>query len=133
MKIALCGSMEFAKEMLEIKKKLDNVGHTVVLPKDTIEYANGDKKTESKWAKTEGDLIKGYFGEIKNCDAVLVVNITKNGIENYIGGNALIEMAFGHVLGKTVYLLNPVPDMNYKDEIEAMTPIVLNSDLLKIS
>jgi predicted RNA-binding protein with PUA domain len=60
------------------------------------------------------------------------VNITKNGIKNYVGGNALIEMAYAHVLDKKIYLLNPVPDMNYKDEIEAMSPTILNGDLSKI-
>jgi len=56
----------------------------------------------------------------------------KNGIGNYIGGNTLIEMAFAHVLNKKIFLLNPVPEISYKDEIIAMQPIILNGNLEKI-
>jgi len=129
MRIAICGSMEFAKEMVEIGQKLEDLGHAVLLPKDAAEYVAGAKRLESKWAKIEGDLIKNYYKGIKERDAVLIVNMTKNGIENYVGGNALIEMAFGHVLSKKVYLLNSIPTMSYSDEIGAMRPVVLNGDL----
>jgi hypothetical protein len=63
----------------------------------------------------------------------LIVNITKNGIANYVGGNALIEMAFAHVLNKKVFLLNDIPlQLNYSDDIAAMQPLVINGDLTKI-
>ena len=84
---------------------------------------------ENKWEKIELDLIKNYFEEIKKTDAVLIINENKNGVENYIGGNGLIEMAFAHILNKKIYLLNPVPKLNYTDEIEAMQPIIINNDL----
>lgn len=41
-------------------------------------------------------------------------------------------MAFAHVLNKKIFLLNPIPQINYSDEIEAMNPIILNHDLSKI-
>ena len=132
MKIAICGSMQFSKDMIEIKTKLETLGHTIVLPKDIERYASGEKNVEGKWEKQEGDLFKNYWNEIKASDAVLVVNIAKNGIENYIGGNALIEMAYAYVLDKKIYILNPVPETNYKDEIEALNPIILVGDLSKI-
>ena len=58
-----------------------------------------------------------------------LINENKNDVENYIGGNGLIEMAFAHILNKKIYLLNPVPKLNYTDEIEAMQPIIINNDL----
>ncbi len=131
MKIAISGSMQFSQEMIDVGLKLKSLGHSVILPKDVEAYADGSVKQEDKW-KAAG-LIKGYYEEIKECDAVLVVNITKNSIDNYIGGNALIELAFGHVLGKKIYLLNPVPDMNYNNEIFSMTPVILNGKLETIT
>lgn len=125
--------MQFGKEMVETKVKLEQLGHVVVLPKDTEEYASGKKGAEGKWEKQEGDLFKNYWNEIKASDAVLILNLTKNGVENYIGGNALIEVAFAHVLDKKIYLLNSAPEMNYKNEIEAMSPEILNGDLSKIA
>lgn len=132
MKIAICGSMQFAKEIMEISEKLKSGGHAVEIPKSIEEYAEGSKKVEDKWSKAEGDVIKGYFEKIKDSDAVLIVNFSKNHIENYIGGNSLIEMAFAHVLDKTIFLLNPAPSMSYSDEIIAMNPVVLYGDLKNI-
>ncbi len=38
-------------------------------------------------------------------------------------------MAFAHVLGKKIFLLNSIPKMSYSDEIEAMKPIIINNNL----
>jgi len=136
MKIVICGSMTASKEMVEVEKKLQKMGHAVVLPEFTHEYASMETTdrmhTESAKNKVEYDLIRGYFEEIKNCDAILVVNIDRKGIKGYIGGNSFLEMGFAYVLNKKIYLLNPLPEMIYTDEISAMDPIVLNGDLIKI-
>ena len=54
---------------------------------------------------------------IQKSDAILVLNLTKNGIENYIGGNTFLEMGFAHVLEKKIFVYNKLPDVGYKDEI----------------
>ena len=41
-------------------------------------------------------------------------------------------MAFAHILSKKIFLLNPIPDMIYTDEIKAMQPIIVNNDLNRI-
>jgi hypothetical protein len=132
MKITICGSMAFAKEMLEIKQKLEEQNHIVIVPTNTDKYADGTIDIENKWEKIELDVIRVYFDEIKKTDAILVTNKDKNNIKNYVGGNSLIEMAFAHVLNKKIFLLNPIPQINYSDEIGAMRPIILNNDLSKI-
>jgi len=38
-------------------------------------------------------------------------------------------MGFAYVLEKGIYLLNPIPDIGYRDEIVAMQPTVINGDL----
>lgn len=129
MKITICGSMVFAKEMLEIKQKLEKQKHIVVVPKNVEKYVNGTINIENKWEKIELGVFQLYFQEIKKTDAVLIINKDKNNIQNYIGGNSLIEMAFAHVLHKKIFLLNPIPVMSYTDEIEAMKPIILKGNL----
>ncbi len=124
--------MAFAKQILKIKKELENLGHDVIAPENIEKYANGTINIENKWEKIELDVIKAYFEKIKSCDAILVANYTKNNILNYIGGNSLIEIAFAHVLDKKIYLLNDIPKMNYSDEIEAMGPFILNGDINKL-
>lgn len=129
MKITICGSMTFAKDMLDVKQKLEQQGHNVTVPANTELHANGTFDIENKWEKVKLDVIRAYFEEIKHTDAILVINNDKNNIKNYIGGNSLIEIAFAHVLDKKIYLLNPVPNISYSDEIEAMSPVILNGEL----
>lgn len=129
MKIAICGSMTFAKEMLETERELKHLGHEVAVPLHANQYAEGEIKIENKWEKIEHDLIRNWFEVIKNSDAVLLLNYSKNGVDNYVGGNGLIEVAFAHVLHKKIFLLNPVPELSYKDELEAMSPVILSGDL----
>jgi hypothetical protein len=131
-KIAICGSMAFAKQMLETREKLEDLGHEVRIPHGVEEYANGSILVEDKWKKLENDVIRNWHKVIESSDAVLVLNYTKNNIENYVGGNSLIEMAFAHVLFKKIFLLNPVPKINYSDEIESFKPVVISGDLEKI-
>lgn len=133
MKIVICGSMTTSKEMVEVEKKLQELGHEAVLPEFTHKYAAMDvidkMHTESARNKVEHDLIRGYFEEIKNCDAIMVTNIERKGIKGYIGGNAFLEMGFAFVSNKPIYLLHEIPDVGYRDEIEAMKPVVINGNL----
>jgi len=39
MKIIICGSMSASKEMVEVEKQLLTLGHEVVLPEFTHDYA----------------------------------------------------------------------------------------------
>ena len=137
MKIVICGSMKFSKEMLKIKEKLNSLGlNDVVVPRDADKYASNQLAEENSYEsiknKIEEDLIRSHYEEIKNADAVLIVNYDKNGIANYIGCNSFLEAAFAHVLKKKLYLLFEIPNMSYSDELKAMQPIILNNDLSKI-
>jgi hypothetical protein len=136
MKIAVCSSMTFSPEMIELKKELNKLGHEVTIPEFTEKYAALESRDgmhlESSHNKVTYSLIKGYFEVIKDHDAVLIYNGKKAGIENYIGGNTFLEMGFAHVLDKNIFLYNPIPDVSYKDELEAMKPKVINGDLTKI-
>jgi nucleoside 2-deoxyribosyltransferase len=143
MKIVICASIHFTAKIKEIANKLEGKGHEVEIPltaqeiiadKLTLEKFRSEKKKngDGSFRKINQNLIKRYYQIIKNADAVLVINEEKNGVKNYIGGNTLIEMAFAHVLGKPLYLLNEIPDMSYTDEIKAMQPIVILKKLDKI-
>ena len=136
MKIVICGSMTFSREMLQIANKLKQNNHEVILPHNADKFADGtlvsETGNESTENKIKDDLIRDYYNVINNSDAVLIANYKKNDIENYIGGNSFLELGFAHVLNKPVYLLNPIPVMPYDDEIKTMRPVILDGDLLKI-
>lgn len=80
----------------------------------------------------KNNAIINHYNKIKDSDAILAVNYSKNGIKNYVGGSVFMEIAFAFVLGKKIFLLNDIPEMSYSDEIKAMQPIVINNDLEKI-
>lgn len=125
--------MTAAKEMVAVETKLQALGHEVVLPHFTHEYATmqleQETHSESVKNKLEHDLIRKYYDLIKDGDAILVLNADKKNIPGYIGGNSFLEMGFAHILQKPTYLLNDIPDMIYTDEIKAMNPIIINGDL----
>jgi hypothetical protein len=129
--ITVCGSMTFAHEMGTLKHDLELLGHSAILPKEIHRYSEKND-VDNKQEKIELDVIRVYFDEIKRGDCILVYNKTKNNIDNYVGGNSLIEMAFAYVLNKPIYLLNSIPEIGYRDEIEAMFPIVVEGDLARI-
>jgi hypothetical protein len=140
MKIAIVGSSHFCKQMVEYRDKLVALRHKCELHEHYVARAAG--KMQDLWekmqkehakVKIEHDYIRYHYNEILNSDAVLVLNFDKNGIRNYIGGNTLIEMGQAYVNDKKIFLLNPIPDMQYKEEVEALQPTILNGDLSKIN
>lgn len=141
MKITICGSITFKKEMVDFKRKLGQLGHEAIISPVIEELASGKNpellakiEKDHGQAKIEGGYIKWYYNAIVNSDAILVLNFDKNDIKNYIGGNTLMEMGFAHVNNKKIFLLNPAPDeLSYKEEIKAMQPIMINGDLTKIN
>jgi hypothetical protein len=140
MKIAICGSLDFITEMKNAADKLTAQGHNVLMPKSAEMVLSGEL-TQEKLAEENLDsekrverklninAIKRHYEKIKESDAILVINITKKNIENYIGGNTFLEMGFAHILDKKIFLFKPVPEMLYTDEILAMKPKIINSDL----
>lgn len=142
MKIVICASLEFTYEVKKVVEQLTQQDHEVVIPRTSEMILNGEVTLKQiKKEKESGEIskrakkynvIKYYFKKIKDADAILVLNYDKKGTKNYIGGNVFLEIGFAHVLGKRVFLLNDIPEVFYKNEIESMDPIVLKGDLTKI-
>lgn len=142
MKITICGSMSFAREMIDFKKQLELKGFEVATPEKVEDYLSkelqnkvSDGSLEGAQRKIDNDFIKKHYREIEKADTVLIINKDKNGIKNYIGGNSFLEIGFAYVLNKEIYLLNEIPNEQkiFYQEIVAMQPIVLNGDINKIN
>lgn len=136
MKVGVIGSMQFTERMSELCTDLDKLGHEAHMSKFAAAFFGKDDETIERLKleqKYNEDAIRQDCAWVKEMDALLVANYDKHGIANYIGGNGFIEMAYGHLLGQKLYLLNPVPDMPYYGtEIVAMRPIVIDGDLTRI-
>lgn len=141
MKIFICGSMHFAKEMLEAKKELAELGHEARAPEDAQLFAENSRLTTDNHEENykyclETDIMRKCFDEIAKSEAVLLLNYPKNGRDGYIGASGLMETALAYYLKKKIFLLYPPPPVEntkYSHEILIMQPIVLNGDLAKIA
>lgn len=140
MRITIIGSSKFAKEMVDYKNQLIALGHEVNLHDHYHALAKGDMKdtrarmdVEHAKVKIENNYHKYHYHEIANLsDAVLVLNYDKDDIKNYIGGNTLMEMGIAYVLDKRIFLLNPIPEMSYTEEIISLEPFIVDGDITKI-
>ena len=136
MKICICCSLSFTDEVKKIAKRLERLGHKVLLPNGILIDANRKKDFDPVSAKRNNgyDAIRDHFKKVKESDAVLVCNFTKNDIENYIGANTFLEMGYAYNIGKPIFALNPLPNYKYiNDEILNFDVIVLNGDLKKLA
>jgi hypothetical protein len=141
MKITICGSIKFARQLVNIYHQLEKLGHEPQMHKDMFGIADGTAKelinginSNHSEVKRENNFIKIWYNLIVSGNAILVCNFDKDNIKNYIGGNTLMELGFAYVNNKKVFLLNPTPEkVSYVDEIKAMQPIILNGDLSKIN
>ncbi len=139
MKITLCGSIKFVKEMREMKSLLEEQGHEILIPLSA--ELNQDKtfwneikiNNIEEFASLKGGRMKGHFDKIKESDAILVLNYDKDGRINYIGPNTFLEMAIAFDCNKKIFVLNPLAenDPNF-EELISMSPIIVNGDLSKI-
>ena len=147
MKITICGSIAFYNEMLDIKKRLEQIGHQVKLPPHEVKDENGNmipvaqyytqRKSETDdtswvWDRKE-DAMRMHFEKVVWCDAVIILNHDKKGIPNYVGANTFLEMGLAFHLNKKLFLLNDIPEISCKEEILGMKPVVIKNDLLNIS
>ena len=136
MKIGIIGSMQYTEQMLEVKEKLNALGHDAFvtdLHKAFIGKTDEEKEEIKIHQKNNMDAIREFWNAMQGADAVLALNLDKHGIANYIGGNTFLEIGFAHVLNQKIFLYHPIPEIPYyKTEIEAMKPVIINEDLSKI-
>ena len=138
MKITICGSLKFVKEMKEVQNLLEEQGHVVLMPESAVEEKNDVYWNELKesnvdeFARVKGERIKLHFNKINSSDAILILNYDKHGKENYIGPNTFLEMGFAFGMNKKIFVLNDLPQDQKHEELLSMKPICLNQDFNKI-
>ena len=135
MKIFIVCSKHFYDKVFSIVPVLQQQDHEVILPNS---YDNPAREKETKelgneiYVKWKTDMLRLSEEQIKKADAILVLNFTKNGVENYIGGATFIEVFKAWELGKKIFFYNPLPENIFTDELRAFLPLVINGDVSKI-
>ncbi len=147
MKIAICSSMHFFEQFMDLKDSLESFGLEVLVPERKVEMPSkfGEGQTSIRsyfeanggidsfpfdheiW-KEKGKAILHHFEKIESSDAILVTNFLKKGIRGYIGPNTFLEIGYAFALKKTIYVLFSWPDDSpFKEELYGMQPIVVGS------
>jgi hypothetical protein len=133
MKIGMVGSLKFIDEFKATYNALIAEGHEVYVLKEIEAILKDEADVEEYKSKVQEHYLLDFWKLIQDADALIVLNYDKQGTKNYVGGSTLIGMSFAHVLGQTIYMMNPLPmTQSYFDEILHMKPVVLNGDLSAI-
>lgn len=132
MKIFICSSKYFYKDIPPIKEFLESKGHIITLPNSYDNPGMEDKmrnisqKEHSAW---KGEMLRLQKEKVQNCDAILVLNLEKNGQKNYIGGATFLEVYMAFDFQKKIFLYNDFPDNILRDELVGMNPTIINGNL----
>jgi hypothetical protein len=129
--------------MVEVTDELIAMGVNAHIAEHYRKLVNGDagemgsllSAGERVKVKQQFNTFQLHYKNILESDAILIVNNTKREIENYIGGNVLIEMGQAFVNNKKIFFLNGMPTdekITYLDEIVALQPICLEGNLENI-
>lgn len=131
--------MAFAKEMLQAKEMLEEMGHTISLPYETELHLEKTELVDDLAVNLQycidNDVIHKSFDSIAAADAVVVLNYPRKGIDGYLGTSTLMEIAIAYYLRKKIFLLNSVPhfdEVRWAHEIAIMQPTFLHGDLSEV-
>lgn len=135
MKIFIASSKYHYHRIPEIKKRLEELNHTITLPnsyENPFKEEEIKKLSEEEHIKWKSEMMKKDKKNIGPNDAILVLNFEKNGIQNYIGGATFLEIYKSWELGKKIFFFNSIPEGILKDELIGFNPTILDGDLEKI-
>jgi len=139
MVITICSSANFYRQAVEIQAELEKAGYKVIIPEnaEAMKRSNDYEVSHYKtWFENaddypkKADFMRHHFEEVEKGDITLVLNYEKHGVQNYIGGNVLMEMALAFYLKKPIYLMNEIPEeSNFLEEIIGLGSIPLHGKL----
>jgi hypothetical protein len=137
--ITICSSAAFYRQAIDIQDQLTQVGYDIIVPitatrmKESNDFEVSHYKT---WFANANDyhkkaeLMRTHFAEVEKADSILVLNYEKHGVQNYIGGNVLMEMSLAFWLNKPIFILNEIPEEStFEEEIKGMEPMLLHGDV----
>lgn len=135
MKIFIICSKAFYGEVATIQNQLEDMGHEIVLP-NSYDNPSAEKESHAAGEDAHRDFKRRMFERSRRVaqevDAVLTLNFEKNEQPNYIGGATFLELYDAYMLGKKIYLWNPIPEGILYDEIHGFAPTILHGDVLNI-
>lgn len=125
----MCGSMSFYIDMMTQAHILRAEGIDVEIPISENAYHESISDASFQIFKRKASM--KHIRKIRDNEktfGILVMNIDKHGIPNYIGPNTFAEIAVAVTHYKKVYLFQGMPAF-YRDELVAWNVICLDGDI----
>lgn len=132
-------------QMLEVKKRLEALGHEVTLPPTHVPGPGGpitvaeyyqirkeaaETGNDEKWIwDAKEAAMRLHLAKVADADLVLVVNEAKHGREGYVGANTLLEIGAAFQARTPTYLLHDLPQQDSTEELLGMRVGTLRGDL----
>ena len=132
MKIFIVCSKYFYDRIVPVKSFLEERGHEIVLPNSFYNPSSesvAKMKGQKEHVEFKGEMFRKSKDKIKGVDVVLVLNLEKRGIPNYIGGATFLEIYDAWQFGKKIFFYNDLPNCSFTDELIGFDPVVINGDL----
>ncbi len=132
MKVFIACSKHFYSEIKRVANVLTDMGHEVSYPNSYDDpfaeerFKAMDAEEHVRW---KGMMMARDKDNIAPVDAVLVLNLEKKGIPNYIGGATFLEVYKAWEMGKKVFFYNGLPNCSFTDELIGINPVVVNGEL----
>lgn len=131
-RIVICGSMAFYANMVEQRRLLRELGIKSIIP-------DPDKGVFHEMAEDDSFTLKRtvsmkHIRRVRDGKTfgILVLNLDKHGIPDYIGPNSFAEIAVALAHYKRIYLYQGIPTF-YRDELVAWAAVPLNGDLSRLA
>jgi len=131
-KIFLCASRANYARVAPIRQDLESRGHAVTVPNNYDDPGREEriKSTGQRGYRAwKAEMLRRQAAKVASNDALLVLNFDKGESKNYIGGATFLEVFKAWELEKKIYFFNPMPDGVLHDELEAMSPVVIDGDV----
>jgi hypothetical protein len=135
MKIFIVCSKHFYHKVPKIRDYLESKHHKITLPNSFDEPLKEERMkslSKEEHIKFKQEMMRLHEPKIKKIDAILVLNLEKKGISNYIGGATFMEIVKAWELNKKIFFWNPIPNCSFTDELTAINPNIIYGDLSKI-
>lgn len=137
MKIAICWSFFFSKEIMDIREHLTTLWHDVLWYEVFLDVLSRVDGTDERYSdiEVERQAMIQHHDSVATSDAILVCNFDKNEIPGYIWWSTLMEIGIAYHLKKKIFILNTLPNdkqLKYIQEIILVQPTIINWDLSKI-
>lgn len=130
-RVVICGSMVFYAEMVQQKRLLREAGLNSITPIPDTDVFRPTEEDDSIIIKRVASMKHIRKIRDQKTFGILVMNLDKHGISDYIGPNTFAEIAVALAHYKRIYLYQGVPAF-YEDELTAWGAIPMNGNLSRL-